>query len=546
MNISVDKVVEDIQNDLVDNLSQYVKSDQFDSSKTFFLPSINKLPQLFQNPLTLIQIACFFGAEKCFNLLKEEKYPTESPKNTPNLASCAAAGGNINIVNAVSYIEENFDDALFSAIAFGHNELYMGIVYGRYSDEPLNMRDKDGRTFLHIAAIAGNEQALLYFISKGVDLNAIDNNGLTALHYTCMKSDLNCFCALIFRPECNINIFNKKYGTPLNICILNNFRQAGHLLLQRSDIDVNIANENGETPLHIAIRQNNIEFLELMMKRVDIRTDIKTKSGDSGIILAAKVSSKDILKRVMLMNSTNINDTDSNLNTPLHLVMIGKKHAMFNVLIQNQYIDLNKANADGYTPLLIAAHQNDTELVNFLLATNKVDVNARTDQYETALHFAVMEKNKEIIELLLSYPNINPNIVNKKGETPLHIACNLNFIEGIKLIVNNDNVDGNIEDNEGRTAILLSCISTEAFRLVYRSGKCDINHIDRKSNNIFHYAANKTTILKELMDSCVLVDPNQKNHDGKSALDLSKGEPHQYLEAISNSYQHLRGPPTFN
>ena len=56
----------------------------------------------------------------------------------------------------------------------------------------------------------------------------------------------------------------------------------------------------------------------------------------------------------------------------------------------------------------------------------------------------------------------------------------------------------------------------------------------------------KTAILKELMDSCILVDPAQKNLDGKSALEMSQGEPHQYLETISNAYQKLRGPPTFN
>jgi ankyrin repeat protein len=47
----------------------------------------------------------------------------------------------------------------------------------------LNQKDEEGYTPLHLAVIAGNKVVLKYLISKGAHVNAVDNEGHSAVHW---------------------------------------------------------------------------------------------------------------------------------------------------------------------------------------------------------------------------------------------------------------------------------------------------------------------------------------------------------------------------
>lgn len=47
----------------------------------------------------------------------------------------------------------------------------------------LDTKDEDGYTALHLAVIAGNTPLLKLLLSKGADVNCLDNEGHSAVHW---------------------------------------------------------------------------------------------------------------------------------------------------------------------------------------------------------------------------------------------------------------------------------------------------------------------------------------------------------------------------
>ncbi|MGX2981911.1 ankyrin repeat domain-containing protein [Helicobacter sp. 23-1045] len=79
--------------------------------------------------------------------------------------------------------------ALMSASFDGHLEVVKVLVessksglFSFFSKGNINEKDKWGRTALMLASIKGHLEVVKYLVEKGVDINAQDNEGLTALN----------------------------------------------------------------------------------------------------------------------------------------------------------------------------------------------------------------------------------------------------------------------------------------------------------------------------------------------------------------------------
>ena len=59
--------------------------------------------------------------------------------------------------------------------------------------ELLNQQDEEGYTPLHLSVISGNKAVLKHLISRGADVNAVDNERHSAVHWATGKTWKN-FC----------------------------------------------------------------------------------------------------------------------------------------------------------------------------------------------------------------------------------------------------------------------------------------------------------------------------------------------------------------
>jgi ankyrin repeat protein len=90
-------------------------------------------------------------------------------------------------------------------------------------------------------------------------------------------------------------------------------------------------------------------------------------------------------------------------DTLTHHAVTYRKCDILRALVANDFVDVNKLNADGDTPLLIAVTYQQMDEVNILLANKKIDVNKANKQGRSPLLIAASGGNREIVEALLNH-----------------------------------------------------------------------------------------------------------------------------------------------
>ncbi len=139
------------------------------------------------------------------------------------------------------------------------------------------------------------------------------------------------------------------------------------LLISKRFIN-NPKNRVGQSLLHTSVIHNNIEALRFLI--------------DSGL---------------------NINETDDDYRTPLHLSVIYPVDSeIISLLISNE-ADINAKTERLETPLFLACQSNNTDAARILLETNKCDISFPNDLGQEAMFLAYKNDNKEILRLLKKF-----------------------------------------------------------------------------------------------------------------------------------------------
>ena len=122
--------------------------------------------------------------------------------------------------------------------------------------------EKDGRTALHIAVVAGHVHAAEALLLFGANPDKRDRSGQAALHLALVNKQLVVAQALIASGKANINICNAKQMTPLMLAAQLGEAWLVDLLLQ-SGANVNMIDDDGNSALDIArSRSDSLEKIE--------------------------------------------------------------------------------------------------------------------------------------------------------------------------------------------------------------------------------------------------------------------------------------------
>jgi ankyrin repeat protein len=124
--------------------------------------------------------------------------------------------------------------------------------------ENVNLKDKDGETLLHWAAVQNpNVTILEYLISKGADINARNNKGMTPLHKAAFRNTVDHLKCLI-NAGAQIHIKDYFGYTIFHTASSYNVRIDVFEFLYHLNPDwINLKDINGMTPLHIATQYNS-------------------------------------------------------------------------------------------------------------------------------------------------------------------------------------------------------------------------------------------------------------------------------------------------
>lgn len=219
-----------------------------------------------------------------------------------------------------------------------------------------------------LAARDADVDKLSRLIEAGVDVNAADSSGLTALNWAVYNGNVDCV----------------------------------RRLLVASRIDVNKADLQGFTPLFWAIYKNNAECVQLLLAAPGIDVNRQDKNGCTPLFWAARNGFADGMNLLLNAPAISVNKAGLENKTPLYEAALNGQVECVQLLLAAPGVDVNAADIQGMTPLSVAADSGHTECVQLLLTAPGVSAGGRDKFGRSALDMAEDAGYTEILELLRS------------------------------------------------------------------------------------------------------------------------------------------------
>jgi ankyrin repeat protein len=372
-----------------------------------------------------------------FLLHMKGNHPNKKTHDSRNYLHWAAYSGNLQIVNtllqsgsSVTELDSHGNTPLTFAANSGLKDAAIYSAFQKYGvDLSAEKNDNSTNLLLLAAASLENENELNQFLSYGLSLDSLDEDGNNIFHYAVTKGNI-AFLKLLIEKGVNHKSINKNGG---NAMLKASRGARGHqnnlelfTFLESQDIEVNVVGDNGRNPLHaVASTTKNIALLDYFIDHgVDI--NLQDDNGNSPFINAVRSNNMYVVSH-LYKKVNNLNAQNENGQTALTMAVYRNTPEMVAFLIKNNadtsIIDKKGNNLAYY---LVNSYSNKN-VNNFkeklkLLKSKGVFMKAKQAEGNTLYHIAVLKGNLNLIKQLDSF-DININTKNDEGMTALHLAA---------------------------------------------------------------------------------------------------------------------------
>src|SRR5213593_1491285 len=255
-------------------------------------------------------------------------------------------------------------------------------------------------------------------LKQGVNVNATEADGTTALHWASYCDDLESV-DLLLRAGADVNARNDLGATPLWAASQNGSEPMVRRLLE-AGANPNASLLLGETPVMVAARSGAPAIVELLAaKGADVNA--RAARGQTALMWAVAQKHPEVVK-VLLANGADIHARSDSwtevMAVPPHGYLEYNRaipHGSETALMFAARVDdlasakllvaaganVNDEDAWGVSAVVLAAHSGFTDVVEFLLEKG---ANANSDRAGfTALHEAVMRRDENLVTVLLDH-----------------------------------------------------------------------------------------------------------------------------------------------
>ncbi|XP_067372481.1 ankyrin repeat domain-containing protein 50 isoform X2 [Channa argus] len=174
--------------------------------------------------------------------------------------------------------------ALSAALLEGHAEV-ADLLMRRGADT--NVKDAEGRPLLYLLVLDGRlDMATLLIEKGGVPLESRDSEGRTALHVASWQGCIE-MVDLLLKHGANINAQDTAGRPPIHSVAWTGHAEVGHCLLQASGVNIDLACHQGATALSIAAQEGHANIVGMLLQR-GANPDHIDKYGRSPVKVAGK------------------------------------------------------------------------------------------------------------------------------------------------------------------------------------------------------------------------------------------------------------------
>jgi ankyrin repeat protein len=440
--------------------------------------------------------------------------------------------------------------------------------------------DAAASTPLLDAARRGDGAAVRAELQRRADVNAVEADGTTALHWAAYRDDVEIAESLV-RAGARVDVANRYGVRPLSLAATGGHAAIVRLLLE-AGADPNTAQSDGETVLMLAARSGSANAVEALLARgaaVDAHENLR---GQTALMWAAAEGHDQVI-RVLVRKGAALTARSKNGFTPLlFAAREGQLRAVGALLELGSRLDESLAVSSAETAGGVAREQRQANLDAFLLAASNahfelaaylLDRGANPNAAPrgwTALHLASWVRKMgeagsndppprgsgnltslEFVKKLVAHgADVNAKAtarrlpvgssqLNFTGATPFFLAARTADLELMRVLVDLG-ADPSAATADGTTPLMaaagvgsaLPCEepgteseALEAIRMTLALG-ADVNAIDATGNTAMHGAAYKhlPAVVQSLGAAGAKAEIwNRPNKDGFTPLQIAAG-----------------------
>ena len=234
-----------------------------------------------------------------------------------------------------------------------------------------------------VDALKGRDTtAALDLVKQGTDVNTVEADGATALHWAAHFNDIAAAEALL-----------------------------------AAGAQVNVANDYGVTPLMLAAENGSADMVGRLLT-AGAKTNATMSSGETALMTASRAGDVGTVSW-LLSKGANPNLTENRRGQTALIWALAESHNDVVSALIGGGADVNTKSNAGFTPVMTAVRYNNLEALHLLLAQGG-NIHTVSKDGTTALHIATVRGHVDLAKFLL-VQGADPNNTSA-GYTPLHYA----------------------------------------------------------------------------------------------------------------------------
>lgn len=403
-----------------------------------------------------------------------------------------------------------------------------------YKVANLNLKDSQGNSPLCVALGTGMQHLIADLIEGGADVNFRNGEGLTPLHQAILNHDTE---TAIFLLNLNANMDAKTLDnvTPLQLAIRCKLGPVVEALCRRG-VDMSLVDSENNCPLWVALDSGQEDIASILVRHgvdtdcwgdgpdgclqtllhkaidenkesiarfliqsgCDLNTPRRPGPGGRGgeeardeqtpLHLCCQWGLESVVQ-TLVEHGANINATDAEGKTPLHIAIQNQHPAIISLLLCHPFLDLSVRDKSGLTPFATALACRNNKAAQAIRDKLPTAAEQFDNKGRNFLHMAIQKRDVESVLFLLSIAvDVNSRVQDPSQTTPLHLAA----LTGNEMLVRSLLLAGarpNDRDSNRRTALHVAAEAghTSVVSALIQNG-ADYDAVDIEGNNALHFA----------------------------------------------------------